>query len=181
MLLAGPPAPPSTGESTDSRMSSPALSYGDEPKTPVPKELTPPVSQEQPELFDYDKDYQGLAYGRGRLGDPAFFQDPRRVPRPMATPKQPRQLNYPGAPPCPSRQPQFKSGPMLTRQSKRTRVLTTWPDNVYGDRAQTAMLEELELLQKWNVFELTDLPRVINILDADVFLTSKQTVEKRLD
>ena len=90
MPLAGPPAPPSTGESTDPRMSSLALSYGDEPKTPpVPKEPTPPVSQKQPELFDYDEDYQGLAYGRGPLGDPAFFQDPRRVPRPMATPERP--------------------------------------------------------------------------------------------
>ena len=82
MPPAGPPAPPSTGKSTDPRMSSAALSYGDEPKTPpVPREPTPPVSQEQPELFDYDEDYKGLAYGRGPLGDPI------RVPRPFATPE----------------------------------------------------------------------------------------------
>ena len=57
MPLAGFPAPPSTGESTNPCESSPALSYGDEPKTPpVPREPTPPVSQEQPELFDYDED-----------------------------------------------------------------------------------------------------------------------------
>ena len=77
MLLAGPPAPPSTRESKDSHVSSPALSYGDEPKTPpVPREPTPPVSQEQPELFDYDEDYHSLAYGRGPNGEPAFFKDP---------------------------------------------------------------------------------------------------------
>ena len=88
MLPAGPPVPPSTGGSTDPRVSLLALSYGDEPKTPpVPKEPTPPVSQEQPELFDYDEDYHGLAYGRGPNGDPAFFRDPIRVPRPMATPE----------------------------------------------------------------------------------------------
>ena len=88
--LAGPPVPPSTTESTDPRMSSPALSYGDKPKTPlVPRELTPPVPQEQPELFDYDEDYKGLAYGRKPNGSPAFFDQPRRVPRLMATPELP--------------------------------------------------------------------------------------------
>ena len=118
--------PPSTGESTDPCMSSPALSYGDEPKTPlVPKEPTPPVSQEQPELFDYDEDYQGLAYGRGPRGDPVFFEEPRRVPRPIATPEQPQRLNYLRAPPRPPRQPQFESRLMPTRRSERTRVPST--------------------------------------------------------
>ena len=43
---------------------------------------------------------------------------------------------------------------------------------------KTVMPEELESLRKQNVFELTDLP---NLLDADGFLMSKQMVEKRLD
>ena len=82
--------PPSTGESTDPHVSSPALLYSDEPKPPpVPRELTPPVPQEQPELFDYDEDYSGLAFGRGPDGSPAFFKRPRRVLGPMATPEQP--------------------------------------------------------------------------------------------
>ena len=40
------------------------------------------------------------------------------------------------------RQPQFESGPMLTRQLERTRVLATQPDNVYGDRAPADILDE---------------------------------------
>ena len=116
MPLAGPPVPPSTEESADPCMSSPALSYGDEPKTPlVPRELTPPVPQEQPELFDYDEDYSGLAYVRTPDSLPAFIGTPRRVPRPMATPERPRQLNFPRASPRPPRQPQFESGLMPTR------------------------------------------------------------------
>ena len=88
MPPAGPPAPPSTGESTDPRMSSPALSYGDEPKTPpVPRELTPPVAQEQPELFNYDEDYMGLPFFWKADRSPGFLDTPRRVPRPMATPE----------------------------------------------------------------------------------------------
>ena len=138
MPPAGPSAPPSTGESTD-----PHMSYGDEQKTPpVPREPTPPVPQEQPELFDYDEDYSGLAFGRGADGGPAFFGEPRRVPRPMATPEWPQQLNFPRAPPHPPRQPQFESGPMPTRQSERTRVPASRLDNVYGDRAPADILDE---------------------------------------
>ena len=81
MPPAGPPAPPSTGESTDPRVSSLALSYGDEPKTsPVPRELTPPVPQEQPERFDYDEDYQGLPFSWRADQTPLFFDPPSRVP-----------------------------------------------------------------------------------------------------
>ena len=85
------------------------------------------MPQEQPELFNYDEDYSD--------GSPAFFTDPRRVPRPMATPESPQWLNFPRAPPHPPRQPQFESGPMPTRQLERTRVPATQPDNVYRDRA----------------------------------------------
>ena len=89
MPPAGPPVLPSTGESTDPHMSSLALLYGDEPKTPlVPRELTPPVPQEPVELFDYDEDYSGIPWS-GTPDEPHFVMPPRRVPRQMATPEQP--------------------------------------------------------------------------------------------
>ena len=88
MLPAGPSAPPSTGESADPCMLSPALSYGDEPKTPlVHREPTSPVAQEQPELFDYDEDYTGIPFFLRSDRSPVFFDPPRKVPRPMATPE----------------------------------------------------------------------------------------------
>ena len=66
----------------------------------------------------------------------------QRVPRQMSTPEHPRQMNYPGAPIHPIRQPQFNCGSMPQRCSNRTRIPVNWPDNVYGDRAPTDILDE---------------------------------------
>jgi hypothetical protein len=68
-----------------------------------------------------------------------------RVPRPFVTPQRPQRLNFPKAPPSPSRQPAVEQdqAPAATnppRHSGRIRQPVFNPDNVYRNRPPVDIL-----------------------------------------
>jgi hypothetical protein len=121
------------------------LSYKSKtPTPPVPREPTPPVPQEPTEYFDYDEDYGKVPY-TWHEGTSRFLFEPDRVPRPFATPQRPQRLNFPEAPPSPSRQPavEQEQAPATInplRCSGRIRQPVFNPDNVYGNRPPVDIL-----------------------------------------
>jgi Reverse transcriptase (RNA-dependent DNA polymerase) len=95
-------------------------------------------------FFDYDEDYEKVPY-TWHEGTPRFLFEPDRVPRPFATPGHPRRLNFPEAPPSPSRQPAVKQEQAPAkinspRHSGRIRQPVFNPDNVYGNRPPVDIL-----------------------------------------
>ena len=58
------------------------------PTPPVLREPTPPVPQEPQDIFSYDENYSRVPFS-WHEGEPKFLFEPKRVPRPFATPEHP--------------------------------------------------------------------------------------------